>query len=286
MSKNNSLQPILATLPGGSIEAFSAYASTIPMLSSEREDELARLWHEKQDVIAARELVLSHLRFVIRVAKGYLGYGLPVSDLIQEGNIGLMKAVKRFDPNQGVRLAAFAVHWIKAEIHEYILRNWRIVKVATTKSQRKLFFNLRRMKTRLGWFTEEDIQGVATELGVPARDVREMESRLNAHDTPLEVEVDDEAYLLPVPQLEDHEADPAYLLEHNSHETDSVARLNAAVARLNEREQIIVRERWLHDNKLTLQDLAVRFGISLERVRQIEKAAMQKMKDELVDLLG
>lgn len=283
MLKNKSLQPIQVTLPGGSIEAFSAYASTIPMLTPEREDELARLWHEKQDVTAARELVLSHLRFVIRVAKGYMGYGLPVSDLIQEGNIGLMKAVKRFDPNQGVRLAAFAVHWIKAEIHEYILRNWRIVKVATTKSQRKLFFNLRRMKTRLGWFTEEDIQGVANELGVSAKDVREMESRLNAHDTPLEIEVDDETYLLPVPQLEDHEADPAYMLEHKNHEDDSLARLSAALEQLNEREQVIVRERWLSDEKPTLQDLAVRFGISLERVRQIEKAAMQKMKGELLE---
>lgn len=282
MLKNKSLQPIQVTLPGASIEAFSAYASTIPMLTPEREHELACLWHEKQDVAAARELVLSHLRFVIRVAKGYLGYGLPVADLIQEGNIGLMKAVKRFDPAQGVRLAAFAVHWIKAEIHEYILRNWRIVKVATTKSQRKLFFNLRRMKTRLGWFTEEDIQGVAADLGVSARDVREMESRLNAHDTPLEIDVEDDTYVLPVPQLESPEADPAYILEHKNTEDDALTGLTAALAQLNEREHTIVRERWLSDDKPTLQDLAARFGISLERVRQIEKAAMQKMKSQLL----
>lgn len=277
--KNKSLQAINATLPGGSLEAYIAHANSIPMLTETEEFELARRLQENGDVDAARKLILPHLRFVNRIARGYSGYGLPQADLIQEGNIGLMKAVKRFDPTMGVRLAAFAVHWIKSEIHEYILRNWRIVRVATTKAQRKLFFNLRRMKTRLGWFTEEDIQGVAKDLDVPASAVREMESRLNAHDMALEWQNDDnETVMLSVPQLEDHSADPALLLEAQRYDNDAQTQLQRAMQGLNEREQIIVRERWLKEKKATLQDLAALFGISLERVRQIEKAAMEKMK--------
>lgn len=280
--KNNSLQPIQVTLPGGSLEAYIAHANSIPMLTETEEFDLARRLQEHGDVEAARKLILPHLRFVNRIARGYSGYGLPQADLIQEGNIGLMKAVKRFDPNMGVRLAAFAVHWIKSEIHEYILRNWRIVRVATTKAQRKLFFNLRRMKTRLGWFSEEDIQGVAQELDVPASAVREMESRLNAHDMALEWQNDEnETVTLSVPQLEDHSADPALLVESQRYEQDSQAQLMEALSSLNEREQIIVRARWLNESKATLQDLAERFGISLERVRQVEKAAMEKMKAHL-----
>jgi RNA polymerase sigma-32 factor len=280
--KNNSLQPIQVTLPGGSLEAYIAHANSIPMLTETEEFDLARRLQAHGDVEAARKLILPHLRFVNRIARGYSGYGLPQADLIQEGNIGLMKAVKRFDPNMGVRLAAFAVHWIKSEIHEYILRNWRIVRVATTKAQRKLFFNLRRMKTRLGWFSEEDIQGVAKELDVPASAVREMESRLNAHDMALEWQNEEnETVMLSVPQLEDHSADPALLVESQRYEQDSQAQLMEALASLNAREQIIVRERWLSESKATLQELAERFGISLERVRQVEKAAMEKMKAHL-----
>jgi RNA polymerase sigma-32 factor len=280
--KNKSLQPINATLPGGSLEAYISYANSIPMLTETEEFELARRLQENGDVEAARQLILPHLRFVNRIARGYSGYGLPQADLIQEGNIGLMKAVKRFDHTMGVRLAAFAVHWIKSEIHEYILRNWRIVRVATTKAQRKLFFNLRRMKTRLGWFTDEDIQGVAQELDVPASAVREMESRLNAHDMALEWQNDEnETVSLSVPQLEDHSADPALMLEAQNYELDAQSRILDAMNALSEREQIIVRERWLKEKKATLQDLSAQFGISLERVRQIEKAAMDKMKDIL-----
>jgi RNA polymerase sigma-32 factor len=280
-NKINYLQPIHMTLPGSSLDAYLAYANSIPMLSQEEEIALAEKFQKEQDVDAARMLVLSHLRFVGRVAKGYMGYGLPVADLIQEGTIGLMKAVKRFDPTQGVRLAAFAVHWIKSEIHEFVIRNWRIVRVATTKAQRKLFFNLRGMKKRLGWMSEEDIAGVAADLNVSAQDVREMEARLSGHDMGLEWECDNELLPLPVPELEDAEADPAYLLESGSMSQDANEALKIAMKSLNEREQTIVRERWLSEKKVTLKALAERFGISLERVRQLEEAAFFKMKELL-----
>lgn len=280
-NKINYLQPVNMTLPGSSLDAYLAYANSIPMLSQEEEIALAEKFQKEQDVDAARMLVLSHLRFVGRVAKGYMGYGLPVADLIQEGTIGLMKAVKRFDPAQGVRLAAFAVHWIKSEIHEFVIRNWRIVRVATTKAQRKLFFNLRGMKKRLGWMNEEDIAGVANDLGVSTQDVREMEARLSGHDMGLEWECDNEMLPLPVPELEDAEADPAYLLESGSSIQDASEALKVAMKSLNEREQIIVRERWLNEKKVTLKALAERFGISLERVRQLEEAAFFKMKELL-----
>ena len=280
-NKINYLQPIHMTLPGSSLDAYLAYANSIPMLSQEEEVALAEKFQKEQDVDAARMLVLSHLRFVGRVAKGYMGYGLPVADLIQEGTIGLMKAVKRFDPTQGVRLAAFAVHWIKSEIHEFVIRNWRIVRVATTKAQRKLFFNLRGMKKRLGWMSEEDIAGVEADLNVSAQDVREMEARLSGHDMGLEWECDNELLPLPVPELEDAEADPAYLLESGSTSQDANEALKVAMKSLNEREQTIVRERWLSEKKVTLKALAERFGISLERVRQLEEAAFFKMKELL-----
>ncbi len=276
---NKDLQAISITLPGSSIEAYAAYANAIPMLSQEQEFELARRLQEDNDLDAARELVLSHLRFVVRVARGYSGYGLAVADLIQEGNIGLMKAVKRFDPKMGVRLAAYAVHWIKAEMHEFILRNWRIVRVATTKSQRKLFFNLRKMKKRLGWFSEEEIKGVASDLDVPADTVREMEARLNVHDTALDVQYDGETYALPAPQLEDHQANPALMLEQHSENENIKMQLHSALLTLGEREQVILQERWLQEKKATLQDLSKRFGVSLERIRQLEKAALKKLKD-------
>jgi len=280
-NKINYLQPVHMTLPGSSLDSYLAYANSIPMLSQEEEIALAEKFQKEQDVDAARMLVLSHLRFVGRVAKGYMGYGLPVADLIQEGTIGLMKAVKRFDPTQGVRLAAFAVHWIKSEIHEFVIRNWRIVRVATTKAQRKLFFNLRGMKKRLGWMSEEDIAGVAADLNVSAQDVREMEARLSGHDMGLEWECDNELLPLPVPELEDAEADPAYLLESGSSTQDANEALKVAMKSLNEREQTIVRERWLSEKKVTLKALAERFGISLERVRQLEEAAFFKMKELL-----
>ncbi len=273
--QNNTLRPSQVSLPGGSVEAYMAYANSIPMLSESQEFEFARRLQEENDLDAARSLVLSHLRFVIRVARGYSGYGLAVADLIQEGNIGLMKAVKRFDPKKNVRLAAFAVHWIKAEIHEFILRNWRIVRVATTKAQRKLFFNLRKMKTRLGWFSEEEIEGVAKDLDVSPDAVREMEMRLNAHDTPLECEY----------ELIDYQADPAIVLEQSTSVVGAQNQLYQALNKLGEREQVILKERWLSHKKSTLEDLSVRFGVSLERIRQIEKAALKKLKDliSLVD---
>lgn len=278
-NKINYLQPIQMTLPGASLDAYIAHANSIPMLTLEEEVALAKKFQEEQDVEAARRLVLSHLRFVGRVARGYMGYGLPVGDLIQEGTIGLMKAVKRFDPTQGVRLAAFAVHWIKSEIHEFILRNWRIVRVATTKAQRKLFFNLRSMKKRLGWMNEADIAGVAQELGVSPDDVREMESRLSGHDMGLEWESDNQEMLpLPVPELEDAASDPARLMEEGSSAQHEHAKLYAAMQSLNDRERTIVRERWLASKKVTLKELAERFGVSLERVRQLEVGAMSKMK--------
>ncbi len=281
-NKINYLQPINMTLPGASLEAYLAYANSIPLLSQEEEWALAEKFQKEQSVEAARRLVLSHLRFVGRVARGYLGYGLPIGDLVQEGTVGLMKAVKRFDPTQGVRLAAFAVHWIKSEIHEFIIRNWRIVRVATTKAQRKLFFNLRSMKKRLGWMNDADIEGVAQDLGVTAQDVREMESRLSGQDMGLEWEGENgEIMALPVPELEDKEADPAYQLEVGASAQNGHDKLYAAMKSLNEREKIIVRERWLAEKKITLKALAERFGVSLERIRQLEVAAFAKLKETI-----
>jgi RNA polymerase sigma-32 factor len=285
MTKN--LQAFHPHLPIGSIESYISYAHQIPMLSEAEEYELAHRLHQENDLSAAKQLILPHLRYVIRVAKGYMGYGLPLNDLIQEGNIGLMKAVKRFNPAMNVRLVTFAVHWIKAEIHEFILRNWRIVKVATTKSQRKLFFNLRNLKKRLGWFTTEEINAVAKDLGVKPETVREMEMRLSTADAAFDGYDDhtDEESLpyIPANFLEDHRYNPATELETTNTSEHSNSSLYVALNQLDDRSQEILNARWLNDDKCTLQELADKYSISAERVRQLEKMAMQKLKAALED---
>lgn len=270
-------------LRAGSEEAYIQAVNQIPVLSAEEEYELAVEYRDQQDIDAARQLVLAHLRFVVHVARGYSGYGLPLADLIQEGNIGLMKAVKRFDPEVKVRLVSFAVHWIRAEIHEYILRNWRIVKVATTKAQRKLFFNLRSSKKRLGWLTHDEVQNVASDLGVKPETVLEMESRLSGQDMAFdpqpESEGDDETVVRsPAAYLSDDRMDPAAQIESDDWDDHQVDSLNSAVERLDERSRDIVQRRWLSESKTTLQELADHYGVSAERVRQLEKNAMNKLK--------
>ncbi|OAT26483.1 RNA polymerase sigma factor RpoH [Proteus myxofaciens] len=277
----------LALVPQGSIEAYIRAANSYPMLTAEEEKELAERLHYDGDLDAARKLILSHLRFVIHVARGYSGYGLPQADLIQEGNIGLMKAVRRFNPEVGVRLVSFAVHWIKAEIHEYVLRNWRIVKVATTKSQRKLFFNLRKNKKRLGWFNEDEVELVAKELGVSENDVREMESRMSAQDMAFDMtadDSDDSHPVAPVLFLEDKASDFADGIEEDNWDNHATDKLTNAIKGLDERSQDIIRARWLDDdNKSTLQELADKYGVSAERVRQLEKNAMKKLRLAIED---
>jgi RNA polymerase sigma-32 factor len=274
---------IPVTLPTGSIDAYISAAYQLPMLTADEERDLATRLRDNGDLDAARALVMSHLRFVIRVARGYSGYGLAMPDLIQEGTVGLMKAVSRFDPSHGVRLVSFAVHWIKAEIHEFVLRNWRIVKVATTKAQRKLFFNLRSSKKRLGWFTDEEIEGVAKDLGVKPETVREMEGRLNRYDVAFDgaPDSDDEAPVAPAAYLPDMRMDPASRLEHQDSEEHGNSQLYSALEGLDERSKAILEARWLSEKKATLHDLAERFGVSAERIRQIEKQAMGKMKAQL-----
>ena len=263
----------------GSLDQYIQLAYSLPVLSPEEERALALRLRDEGDVDAARQLVLHNLRFVIHVARGYTGYGLPLADLIQEGSIGLMKAVKRFDPEVGVRLVSFAVHWIRAEIHEYVLRNWRIVKMATTKAQRKLFFNLRKAKKRLGWMNEEEVNAVAEDLGVTAREVRDMESRLNQPDMPMEMDFDDEeAPLSPMAYLSAPGADPAPQLEAEDYAQVRDARLQEALADLDERSRSILQQRWFAEPKRTLQELAEEFGVSGERIRQIEAAAMKKLR--------
>ncbi|NBN05049.1 RNA polymerase sigma factor RpoH [Proteus sp. G2665] len=277
----------LALVPQGSIEAYIRAANSYPMLTAEEEKELAERLHYEGDLDAARTLILSHLRFVIHVARSYSGYGLPQADLIQEGNIGLMKAVRRFNPEVGVRLVSFAVHWIKAEIHEYVLRNWRIVKVATTKSQRKLFFNLRKNKKRLGWFNQDEVELVARELGVSESDVREMESRMSAQDMAFDMtadDSDDSHPIAPVLFLEDKSSDFADGIEEDNWDNHAADKLTSAIETLDERSQDIIRARWLNDdNKSTLQDLATKYGVSAERVRQLEKNAMKKLRLAIED---
>ncbi len=278
---NTSLQTFDLRLPIGSIEAYVSYTHQIPMLSQEEEHNLAVRLFKNNDISAAKQLILPHLRYVVRVAKGYMGYGLPLNDLIQEGNIGLMKAVKRFNPEVGVRLVTFAVHWIKAEIHEFILRNWRIVKIATTKAQRKLFFNLRNMKKRLGWFTNEEINAVAKDLGVKPETVREMEMRLNTSDASYdghEDSEDDNHHFTPAAYLEDHRENPAEQLETANWSEQSNSSLQHALVQLDNRSQEILQARWLNDDKATLQELADKYQVSAERIRQLEKNAMQKLK--------
>jgi RNA polymerase sigma-32 factor len=282
-----SLQLFNIHLPISSQEAYINYTQQIPLLSEAEEFDLAKNLQENNDLTSAKGLILPHLRYVVRVAKGYLGYGLPLSDLIQEGNIGLMKAVRRFNPEKGVRLVSFAVHWIKAEIHEYILRNWRIVKIATTKSQRKLFFNLRNMKKRLGWFTNEEINQVAKDLGVKPEAVREMEMRLSSTDAAFDGYDDgddnDNLPFIPAGFLEDHRYNPASQNEHLNWSDESNSSLYQAMEQLDERSQDILNARWLSETKQTLQDLADKYGISPERVRQLEKMAMEKLRVAMQD---
>ncbi len=265
----------LALGPLGSLDAYIQRVNAIPLLTHEQELEYAKRWHEEQDVEAARQLVLPHLRFVVKVAQGYGGYGLGIADLIQEGNIGLMKAVKRFDPSVGVRLVSFAIHWIKAEIHEFILRNWRIVKVATTKAQRKLFFNLRKSQRRC----DDETSAIAQDLDVSSRDVVEMNMRMNAHDLAFDGFTDeDDGNFAPSEYLEDKKANPEYLLEQDDSSSQGRDRLYQALQSLDERSQDILQQRWLLEKKATLQDLANKYGISLERVRQLEQNAMKRLR--------
>ena len=269
-----------ALVPQGSLEAYIQAVNTIPVLSAEEEKSLAERLFNDGDLASARQMIMSHLRFVVHIARGYSGYGLPQADLIQEGNIGLMKAVKRFDPNVGVRLVSFAVHWIKAEIHEYVLRNWRVVKVATTKAQRKLFFNLRKSKKRLGWFNQAEVEMVAENLGVLPAEVVEMESRMSAQDPAFDLSSDDDdTSFSPVQYLQDHSSDVARQVEADNWEQTSNRRLRAALATLDERSQHIIQARWLdEDDKTTLQVLADEYGVSAERIRQLEKSALKKLK--------
>ena len=266
--------------PVGSLDSYIDRVSQIPVLSKEEEVALAVKFRGEGDLDAARQLVLSHLRFVVHIARGYLGYGLPMGDLVQEGNVGLMKAVKRFDPTVGVRLVSFAVHWIRAEIHEYVLRNWRLVKVATTKSQRKLFFNLRRMKKNLTWLSEAETHAVARDLGVDAKDVREMEQRLSARDMSFDPtpESDEEEAYSPAMYLPATNADPALEVEREEWEANSADRLSAALERLDARSRNILKRRWMSDDKATLHELAAEYGVSAERVRQVEVNAINKLK--------
>ncbi len=275
------LQPATMMVPGSNVNAYIQTVNTVPVLTVEEEQELAQRLYYQQDLGAARQLVLSHLRFVVHVARSYTGYGLPLADLIQEGNVGLMKAVKRFNPEKGVRLVSFAVHWIKAEMHEYILRNWRIVKVATTKAQRKLFFNLRGRKKSLNWLSNAEAEAVANDLGVKVVEVRRMEGRLSTYDTPFDGAIDDDdntSYVAPANYLEDHSADPAQQLEATEWEQNNEQSLHSAIAELDERSRDILSSRWLAEKKATLHQLADKYGVSAERIRQLEQNAMKKMK--------
>ncbi|QLB21144.1 RNA polymerase factor sigma-32 [Vespertiliibacter pulmonis] len=270
-------------VPQGNLDSYIRMANQYPILTAAQEKELAEQYYYDEDLEAAKKLILSHLRFVVHIARGYMGYGLPLADLIQEGNIGLMKAVKRFNPEVGVRLVSFAVHWVKAEIHEYVLRNWRIVKVATTKAQRKLFFNLRKNKKRLEWFNEAEIQRVADELGVSTTDVKEMESRMTGQDMGFDLPVgddSDEAYV-PSMYIEDEQSNFADDLEDEQHNGQATVQLAYALAKLDERSQDIIKTRWLDDNKATLHELAAKYNISAERVRQLEAQALKKIKETI-----
>jgi RNA polymerase sigma-32 factor len=267
----------------GSLDAYIGAVHQIPVLAVEDEQALAHRYRDGEDLDAARELVHSHLRFVVHVARGYNGYGLPLGDLIQEGNIGLMKAVKRFDPEVGVRLVSFAVHWIRAEMHEYIIKNWRIVKVATTKAQRKLFFNLRKSKKRLGWLNAAEVSKVAADLNVPEREVLEMESRLSGRDIGFDLTADDDdnerAPPAPAASLMNQGEDPSQSYERIDHQDSQLQLLRQGLSRLDDRSRDIVARRWLDDdNKVTLQELADEYGVSAERIRQVEANALKKMK--------
>ena len=272
--------------PIGSFDAYVDTVSRIPVLSREDELELATRFHIDGELDAARKLVLSHLRFVLHIARGYAGYGLPLGDLVQEGNVGLMKAVKRFDPTVGVRLVSFAVHWIRAEIHEYVLRNWRLVKVATTKAQRKLFFNLRKYKRNLGWLSAEETAAVARDLGVSEREVTEMERRLSARDVSYDpvpdAEDEESANYSPATYLPAPDADPAIAVERAEWDDDVSDRVAFAMTQLDERSRAILKARWMDEPKATLHDLADQYGVSAERIRQVEANAIRKLKKLVV----
>jgi len=280
LTRRNPYDAVLAG-PVGSFDAYIEAVSRIPVLSREDEQTLARRLRDDDDLDAARQLVLSHLRFVVHIARGYGGYGLPMGDLVQEGNVGLMKAVKRFDPDVGVRLVSFAVHWIRAEIHEYVLRNWRLVKIATTKAQRKLFFNLRKYKRNLGWLSREETQNVANELGVTAAEVTEMERRLSSRDLsfdPAPDQDDEEESYSPSAYLPAPDADPAVAVERAEWNDDTSERLSEAMTQLDPRSQAILRARWMGETKATLHELAREHGVSAERIRQIEANAIGKLR--------
>ncbi len=272
------------TLSSGSLESYISSAFKIPLLTAKQEREYALQLRDHDDLDAARSLVLPHLRFVVRIARGYSGYGLQQQDLIQEGTVGLMKAVRRFDPDKGVRLVSYAVHWIRAEIHEFILRNWRIVKVATTKAQRKLFFNLRSKKKHLGWFSQQEVNEVAEDLGVKPETVLEMESRLYGSDLSWDLPPggdDEECGVSPCNWLPDESSEPAKLVEQQDAISSQQQQLRAAMEQLDERSRAILQARWLSDSKTTLQDLAKEYGVSAERIRQVEKSAMNKIRTQL-----
>jgi RNA polymerase sigma-32 factor len=266
--------------PVGSLDAYIQAVGSIPVLSKEDEQTLSRRLRDEGDLDAARDLVMAHLRFVVHIAKGYMGYGLPLNDLIQEGNVGLMKAVKRFDPEYGVRLVSFAVHWIRAEIHEYVLRNWRIVKVATTKAQRKLFFNLRKNKKTLAWLSNDETNAVADDLGVSPEEVTEMERRLSSHDAVFDPgpDADDEQMFTPAAYLPSPDSDPAVLMEDMDWHDDATSRMSEALTSLDDRSRRILETRWLSEEKQTLHELADEYGVSAERIRQIENNAIRKLK--------
>ena len=289
MSESNALAlgidpGVLMPVPGESIDRYIQVVRAIPTLTEPEERALTERFYYHEDLEAAKRLVVSHLRFVLYIAQGYRGYGLPLADLVQEGNIGLMKAVKRFDPKVGVRLVSFAVHWIRAEIHEFILRNWRIVKIATTKAQRKLFFNLRSAKKRLGWLSHQEVAQVAEDLGVTTKDVLDMEQRLSANDVAFDLSNDgddEDDHVAPVSYLQDHRYDPGRLSEQDDWDEQRYQYLQAAIDTLDPRSQDILQRRWLNEDKATLQELADQYRVSAERIRQIENSAMKKIKKQM-----
>ena len=285
MMAGKSLQIAGPSVPGRDLSAYITSVNSIAVLTAEQERELADRYFHEQDLEAARQLVLAHLRFVVHLARSYSGYGLSQSDLIQEGNVGLMKAVKRFNPDMGVRLVSFAVHWIKAEIHEFILRNWRIVKIATTKAQRKLFFNLRSSKKSLGWLNNDEAQAMADDLGVDTVVVRQMEGRMASYDMAFDADADaddEEAYLAPAYFLEDNNSDMARNIEETEWEESQTQGLHLAMSQLDERRRDIINSRWLADEKATLHDLAAKYNVSAERIRQLEQNAMNKVKGAIL----
>jgi RNA polymerase sigma-32 factor len=277
------LQTSALAVPVGDLDTYINAVYRVPILSADEEQDLARQLRDHNDLEAARRLVTHHLRFVVQVARGYMGYGLQLGDLIQEGNIGLMKSVKRFNPDMGVRLVSFAVHWIRAEIHEFILRNWRIVKVATTKAQRKLFFNLRGAKKRLGWLNHAEVKAVADDLGVSPDDVMEMEGRLSNQDIGFDLDPDHDSdnHVAPVAYLEDRRGDPAQLVEESDWDAYHTERLHEALSTLDDRSRDILTKRWLAENKITLTELADEYHVSAERIRQLESNAIKRLKSAM-----